>query len=61
MVNPTDQVLKAEAQLPPAHPSAEKTKAKLKDFFKKREDVLEIKDGRFTVVLEPYETRVYTW
>jgi hypothetical protein len=61
MVNGTPEKLETEARLPALTPGLEKTNAKTKDFFKKREDVIEIKEGRFRVALEPYETRVYCW
>jgi hypothetical protein len=61
MVNGTPEKLEAEARLPAVTPGLERANAFLKDFFKKREAPLEVKEGRFRVALEPYETRVYAW
>ena len=60
MVNSTPEKLEAEARLPVVF-RMEKTNAEMKDYFKKRTDSVEVKDGRFRVALEPYETRAYSW
>lgn len=61
MVNGAPEKLEAEARLPALSPALEKANANLKDFFKRREERLEVKSGRFRVALEPYEVRVYCW
>lgn len=58
LVNSTPEKMSVDAQLPAG---LEKTNRKTKDYFKKKEDVLEVKDGRFHVDMAPYETRVYAW
>jgi len=60
MVNSTPEKLEAEARLPAVACMA-KMDAEMKDYFKKRTDRVEMKDGRFRVALEPYETRAYRW
>lgn len=60
LVNPTPEKLETQAVLPAAA-GLDKASAKAKDFFKKRDDVLELKSGRFHITLNPYETRVYAW
>ena len=59
MVNGTPEKLEAEAHLPALWD--EKANIQMKDSFKKRNDTIDVKDGRFRVALEPYETRAYGW
>ena len=60
MVNSTPEKLEAEARLPAAYCMGN-ANVEIKDYFKKRTDSVKVKDGRFHVALEPYETRVYGW
>ena len=60
MVNGTPEKLESEMKFP-AVKGIEDVSVKMKDFFKKSEDILEVKKGVVRVTLEPYETRVYSW
>ncbi len=61
MVNSTPEKLETVALLPTLTPGVKKTNAKMKDYFKMSEEVVDVNEGVFRIDLEPYGTRVYTW
>ena len=60
MVNGTPDKLESEMKFPSVA-GVDDANVKIKDFFKKRKDLLDVKKGLVHVTLEPYETRVYCW
>ena len=55
LVNNTPEKINAEAGIP----GAENVSNEFRDFFKKRDESLYVRSGKFRIALEPYETRVY--